>query len=348
MESTLKSLGFSLLKDQPHISGERFLMARYKQVLIGRRDSDNLKVIIKASNNLIGKKDIESERKARELLESTVFTSHTLLLPQEIYFGTTGGYMIWIMEFIEQEKVFVKHSLKEQFFLILKAFEIQERFHATTYEHIEKVKKIFPVFYGKDYIEEFGKFHKYFRDKYPNKDIENTFQKAGKILQERKREIDEYCDYLTHTDFVPHNFRIRDDETYMLDCTPEKRTVHFGNKYEGWARFINYMTIHNPVLNKLLFQYIKDNQREEEYLNLRLMRIYKLGFILKFYAESLEKTGGDLRVLTLERIAFWHEILKYVLDDKEVPDEFVEEYKNKRDTLRSEDEKKRQREFAVA
>ena len=134
----------------------------------------------------------------------------------------------------------------------------------------------------------------------------------------------------------------------MLDFSPEYRTVHFGNKYEGWARFLNYMVIHDPALEKLLSDYVRENRGEEEHLNLQLMRVYKLGFLLEFYAKSLSETDGDLRTLTLERIDFWNEVLKFILKGQDVPATFVEEYKVKRDKLRSEDEKKRQREFAVA
>ena len=348
MESTLASLGFSLEAEQPHISGERFLMAKNKQVLVGRQNKDHLRVVIKITNISEGKKEIWKEKVARDLLMSVAFAADTIDFPKEIYWGETNGYLIWVTEFIGQEKVFVEHDLEEQFFLILKAFEAQEGFHATTYEHIETVKKVFPVFYAKEYFSEFARFRKIFSEKNPNQTIENSLMVADELLQQHKTIIDKYCNYLTHTDFVPHNFRIRGRSIYMLDCSPEERTVHFGNKYEGWARFINYMTIHNPALNKLLLQYMKQNRDTEELLNLRLMRIYKLGFILKFYAESLEKTEGDLRILTLERIDFWHEILKYVIDNKEVPENFVDNYKSKRDQLRSDGEKKRQKEFAVA
>src|SRR3989344_1585579 len=339
MEATLRTLGFSLEEEQPHISGERFLMAKNKQVLMARRDKDNLKVIIKVADNIEGKKDVTKERSARKLLMSVAFAEETIDFPEEIYWGEENGYLVWAMEFIEQEKVFVAHSLEEQFFLILKAFESQEAFHATTYEHIKEVREIFPIFRAKNYLAEFKSFAQA---------IGESFPIAEKFLSDNKELIDKYCDYLAHTDFVPHNFRIRGRAIYMLDCAPEERTVHFGNKYEGWARFCNYMVIHNPELNQLIFQYIRDNRGEEEFLNLRLMRVYKTGFILKFYADSLANTQGDLKELTLERINFWHRILKNILEDKELSVEEINQYRSKRDNLRSEEEKKRQREFAVA
>jgi hypothetical protein len=335
MEATLKSLGFTLEAEQPHISGERFLMAKNKQVLVGH-DKTGRHVVIKVSTVPEGQEDISREKKARDMLSSLSFALDNILFPEEIFFGKKDGYLIWAIEYIEQEKVFVEYTLEEQFFLILRAFEAQEAFHATTFEHEKKVQSLFPILHAQEYFAEFEKF-----------EVEGL-ETAHQFLLTHKTLIDKYCNYLTHTDFVPHNFRVRNRKIYMLDCSPEIRTVHFGNKYEGWARFLNYMTIHNPKLEKLLEEYIRKNRGEEEYQVLRLMRVYKLGFILDFYQKSLAKTEGDLKELTLERLDFWREVLKYVLADQEMPEGFIEDYKKKRDSLRSEDEKRRQKEFAVA
>jgi hypothetical protein len=343
IKDILAKIGITLEAEQPHVSGERFLMAKDKFVLVGGY-KDNGKVAVKVSNNPSGERDIAMEKQARDILKSVSFAYDTIVFPNEVYFGKVGGYTIWAIEFIEQEKVFVEHTLEEQFFLILRAFEEQESFHATTYEHLEKVKKIFPILYAQEYSDEFVKS----RGSLDDPEIRDTLSNAGIFLSDNKEVINKYANYLTHTDFVPHNFRVRHRKIYMLDCSPEVRTVHFGNKYEGWARFLNYMVIHNPRLERLLSDYVRKNRGEEDYLSLRLMRVYKIGFLLDFYAKSLEKTEGDLRALTQERVAFWHEILKYILEDKDIPDGFVEDYKAKRDKLRSEEEKRRQREFAVA
>lgn len=342
MESILESLGFRLDSEQPHISGERFLMQKDKQVLVGT-DASGSKVIIKVSNKPSGKQEIDNERITRNLLSSVVFSNDNILFPKEIYFGETNGYTIWVTEFIPQDKVFVAYTLEEQFFLILRAFEEQEAFHATTFEHLKSIDKFFPVYHAREYFAQFKEYRQN-TTSLGNTALNETIAKAEELLISSKRTIDKFANYLTHSDFVPHNFRIKSKTIYMLDLS----AVHFGNKYEGWARFLNYMVIHNPKLEKLLGNYVRDNRGPEEYLNLRLMRIYKLGFLINFYIKSLEKTDGNLHALTLERIDFWHEILKFILDDKEIPDAFVEEYKNKRDSLRSEEEKKRQREFAVA
>jgi hypothetical protein len=342
VESTLKSLGFQLESEQPHVSGERFLMQKDKQVLVAT-DSEGRKVIVKVSSKSGGKDEILHEKRARDLLGSVVFSNDNILFPKELYFGEKDGYMIWATEFIPQEKVFVAHDIEEQFFLILRAFEEQEAFHATTFEHLKTIDKFFPVFHAREYFAEFEKFITNI-EMLNISEIDKTLNLSLETLKANKKTIDTYSNYLTHTDFVPHNFRIKDKTIYMLDLS----AIHFGNKYEGWARFLNYMVIHNPKLENLLSNYVRDNRGAEEYLNLRLMRIYKLGFLIDFYVKSLGKTEGDLKELTLERIHFWHEILKLVLEDQGIPESFVEEYKKKRDNLRSEEEKKRQREFAVA
>src|SRR3989344_3115818 len=150
IQSILSPLGYTLDQEQPHMSGERFLMMRNKYVLSGKDTSDN-KIIIKISNDPEGRKDIEREKRARDLLNSLVFSNKLILFPKEIYFGEKDGYMIWIIEFIAQERVFVSYDLEDQFFLILRALEEQEAFHATTFEHLKTVDKLFPVLHAREY-----------------------------------------------------------------------------------------------------------------------------------------------------------------------------------------------------
>lgn len=338
----LEKIGFILEAEQLHMSGERFLMMKYKSVLLGK-DSHGRKVIIKITNHPDGKKEINHEKLARDLLGSAVFSNDTLLFPKEVYSGEKEGYRILVTEFISQDKVFVEHTIEEQFFLILRAFEEQEAFHATTFEHLKMIDKFFPVYHAKEYFETFKTFQKKL-ESLKNSDLNQTLEQTYAYLTSNKQTIDAFSNYLTHTDFVPHNFRVKGRKIYMLDLA----AVHFGNKYEGWARFINYMVIHNPKLAKLLIGYIKENRTEKDSENLKLMRVYKIAFLLDFYTQSLDKTEGDLKQLTSQRIDFWHKVLKLVLNDEDIPDELVEIYKSKRNTLRSDEEKKRQREFAVA
>ena len=345
ISALVKPLGFTLDEHQPHVSGERYLMTRNKLVLAATRTSDDKAVIIKASNHPDGQKEISSEKIARDTLTSIEFASEYILFPAEIYFGTVSGYMLWVAEYIPQEKVFVDHSTEEQFFLILRAFEAQESFHATTFEHLKTIQKNFIVFGPEKYIESFNVFPEKVRAALTEiKADAQPLTDALKLLQSNSATLAKYANYLTHTDFVPHNFRVRDHALYMLDCS----AVHFGNKYEGWARFLNYMLIHNPALERVLTSYLRNNRGDNEYLDLRLMRVYKIGYLLEYYARSLEKTSGDLHELTKLRLRFWLDMLKAVVNDVPPDPKISEEYRAGRDGLRSQEEKERQQEFAKA
>ena len=348
ISALLDSLGFSLDKVQPYISGERYLMPGGKLVLAGRHNESGTKVIIKTSRQPDGKREIESEKRSRDLMRSLSFADKKILLPEELYYGKEDAYVFLIMRFIQQEKVFVGHTIEEQFFIALSAFEAQESFHATTYEHLRTVKEIFPVLSSVEYLKDFNRLKESISQKYPDESLITTLQTAEKFLKENVITIDRYANYLTHTDFVPHNFRLVEHTLYMLDCVPNYATIHFGNKYEGWARFLNYMLIHSTELERILTKYVRDNRGEDEYLSLRLMRAYKIAFLLDYYARSLEKTIGDLHKLTLARLEYWREALTAILKNRPVAKEVTEKYIATRNALRSEEEKKRQREFAIA
>mgnify|MGYP001586072084 CR=1 FL=1 len=340
----LAPLGFSLDEQQLHIGGERYLMMKNKMVLTGIRNSDKLKVVIKVSNHPDGKKEIETEKKSRDTLQSLSFASDTLSMPEEIYYSTQRGYLIFITRFISQEKVFVDHDLEDQFFMILRAFEAQEAFHMTTFEHEQSINKTFQVWLAKDYLRSFKEISAKIGSKFKETELAQLLSECFDFIKKNEEIIEKYSNYLTHTDFVPHNFRISKGMIYMLDGS----AVQFGNKHEGWARLLNYMVIHNPNLEKLLLKYIEDNFGQEEYLNLKLMRIYKIAFLISYYVQSLSKTEGDLHKLTMARIDFWFAILKSIIHESPLDQKILDSYIKERDSLRSEEEKKRQKEFAKA
>lgn len=344
ISTILNSLGFSLDESQPHISGERYLMTKDKLVLAGHRVEGGEKVIIKASRHPDGQKEIQVEKKSRDILKLLAFAKKTITFPDELYFGQHGEFLIWITLFIPQDKVFVAHGIEEQFFLALRAFEAQETFHATTFEHLRNIKDTFPIFKSPEYLREFENFKRSVADNYPDEKLNAVLEIASVFLETHKETIDRYANHLTHTDFVPHNFRIKGHDIYMLDCS----SVYFGNKYEAWARFLNYMLIHNPTLEQLLSEYLRKNRGEEESLSLRLMRVFKLGKLLEYYTRSLAKTTGDLHALTLVRIKFWQEALVALLADTPLSEKVRNEYITSRDQLRSPEEKERQREFSIA
>lgn len=341
---TLKTLGFTLNEKQPHLSGERYLMTREKLVLSGRQIATGEHVIIKASKHPSGKKEIETEKHYREVLGALSFANKVLIFPAEIYFGEHNGSMIWITSYITQDKVFVAHTLEEQFFLTLRTFEAQEAFHATTFEHLQTIKNTFPILSDREYLAKFHIFTEKINKDYHDDKLDEVLQEAATFLKSHEMTIRQFSNHLVHQDFVPHNFRIKNRDVYMLDCS----SVYFGNKYEGWARFLNYMLIHNPELEKLLVAYIRDNRGKDEYLSLRLMRVYKVGELLEYYARSLAKTTDNLHVLTNVRIQFWRRVMQALLKDTPLKQAVVDQYIATRNALRSLEEKERQREFAIA
>ena len=83
-------------------------------------------------------------------------------------------------------------------------------------------------------------------------------------MEEHRTVIERYSGFLTHNDFVPHNLRVSGKEVYLLDYS----SMLFGNKYESWARFLNFMIHHNRPLELALANYVRTNRGEEEYLEL--------------------------------------------------------------------------------
>ncbi len=345
LTEALASSGITLDEAQPHISGERFLLSPAKLVLLGK-DREGRQVVIKASNTKgqRGIEEITQEKKIRDTLGRINFAKDSLLIPEERLFTSANGYTILATDFIEQERIFIKHSLEEQFFLILRAFEAQEALHATTYEHVRQVAPIFKSTTPEQYCANFSSFRLQIEMNYPDSELTLSFTRGEEILKENISVLSRYANYLSHTDFVPHNMRVKNRSVYILDQV----AIEFANKYEGWARLLNYMIVHNPALERLLALHLAKNRSADENLDLKLMRIYKAGFLLNYYASVLPKTEGNLRALTLERLGLWTHILEALLEGREVESKFVEEYKNRRGELRTEEEKERQRDFAEA
>lgn len=336
----LKDLEFSLEEEQVHVIGERHIINNKKLILVGKHVGDGRRVIIKISNDEKIIKEIERERKCREILKKIDFSSHVFFSPEEILFIKKQGFVIFITAFIGQENTFLERPFKEQFFLALKALEVQEGVHATTYKHASIIKKIFGIWAAEEYFETFNKYKKEIESKLPeNKKIETILSKAQEFLKTNPETINLYSGFLVHWDFVPHNIRINKRDIYLLDHS----SMRFGNKHESWARFINFMTLYSPELEKALIDYIKNNRSQEELLSLQLMRVFRLTELIKYYVSTLKNLSENLLVLNKKRIEFWSNVLEAVLNNKFVRPELINDYKNMRDSLRSEDEKQRQK-----
>lgn len=346
IKSILIDLGFDIDQEQPHNGGERIFMQAMttksgkKFILIGHRLKDNQKVVIKITKDSKGKQEIIQERIARNSLKEIVFAYSIFYAPEEILFTTKDDYIISIQTFIKQDNTFLNRPLREQFDLALQSFKAQEGAHATTYRHKKNISKTFGHVDSSWYIKSYKNFTNDIVLNLPKeKELHNLLEKGLVELEDKKETVEQYCNFLTHTDFVPHNFRIVENKIYLLDTS----SLRFGNKYEGWARFLNFMILYNKPLEEAFIFYIKNNRTREEYISLRLMRIYRLGEIICYYTNLLEKTHGDLYTLTKERIKFWTIVLEAILNGKTVPDEVIVNYKKTRDTLRSQEEKLRQK-----
>ena len=337
-------LDILLDSEQLHIGGERAIMRPEKYVLTGIDNKTKKRVVLKCSNISEGISEIKTERKVRKALLDMPFAIQELSIPAELYFGTMHGYSVAVIEFIEQSKVFANYPLREQFFMALHAFESQESFHATTRKHYQSVRSLFSEFTTETYLNDFDMFVSNISKNSHNITAANTAVSAKDFLLKNQSVVSTYNGYLMHSDFVPHNFRIKDRKLFLLDFV----AFSFGNKYESWARFINFMEAHSPQLVQPLTEYIKKDRGKDEYLALRIMRMYKIGFLLNFYTNSLSKTDGNLHKLTEERIIFWTHVLDSVLQDIPTEQKMYATYITARDSLRTEKEKRRQREFTNA
>lgn len=336
----LEQKGYTVDPVQPHVQGERFLMQAVtttsgrKVILLGK-NSNQQHVVIKATRDSRGSKEIQDERNSRELLTKIKFAYNVFFTPEELFFEKTSLHTIFIQEFIEQEKQFIDRPIEEQFTLALSAFKAQEGARATTYEHTKVIKKTFLSADSNFYIGTFSSFLNLPHDN----DTARLLKKALEFLKKNRETIDRYGKFLTHTDFVPHNIRVRNKTIYLLDHS----SLRFGNKYEGWARFLNFMILYNKKLEEAFLYYLRENRNEGELLALKLMRIFRLGEIISFYTSNLPRTEGKLNSLTQKRITLWTHVMTAILNDAEVKEDIVNKYKEAREKLRSYEEKERQK-----
>ena len=342
----LEGLGFVLDERQPHMGGERFLMQAVttasgkKLILLGKENHTGRRVVIKAAKDPAGARELKHERLCRKILSDIGFAYTAFESSEEILFTNADGYTISVQAFIEQDKPFMERTTEEQFAIALRSFKAQEGAHATTYGHIRRSKPTFGCRTASEYIEAFVSFKERVEKAFPEgHGLLEALSRAGSFLAEHARTIEQYGDFLTHTDFVPHNFRIAGGKLYLLDHS----SLRFGNKYEGWARFVNFMELYNPELAAALLAYVRGNRTPEEALSLKLMRLYRLGEILWYYTNALERSTGDLKELNRARVDWWAHVLQSVLRDEQPAVKVRQAYMQLRDRLRSPDENERQK-----
>jgi hypothetical protein len=334
--------GFTLDEEQPHIKGERYLTRPFagakKLLLLGRKSADRARVVIKAASDRTGTTEIQHERICRETLRLMNFAHNILYAPQEILCTKEGERMILVSEFIEQPRSFIERPVAEQFTIALSIFKIQEQVHATTYGHIQIARKTFGEMRANDYLTKCQTYITEVTAATKNEKLRETLNQSLQFLNENKKNIEQYTGFLANWDLTPQNIRVTEERIYFLD----QASFHFSNKHESWARFINFMTLHEPRIADVLVGYVRNNRAPEESASLKLMRVYRLIELIRFYAGWLARTEGNVHQLALVRIDFWHQVLKATLDNTFVSERLREQYIKTRDMLRSEDERKRQ------
>jgi len=343
LQPILAQRGYTLTADQPHTKGERFLMQNItttsgvKLILFGN-SSDGQSVVIKASRDFTGTQELRHEQKCRDLLQQIDFSYSNFDAPRELDYWSAAGYTIAVQEYIEQTSSFLERPIKQQFTFALQALKTQESARITTNSHLRKVAPVFGIRTSADYLRLIGAFVISLQNNQADPLVIKTVQQIAKRLGSHQKRIQQYCGFLTHTDFVPHNFRIAGDTMYLLDWS----SLEFGNKHESWARFLNFMTLYNPALETLLIEYVEHNRAPEERESLQLIRLYRLCELITYYSNTLHKSEGDLLQLNVARVRFWHDVLLAEINNERISRTLVSEYKNLRDQLRSQSEMERQ------
>jgi len=337
--------GYTLETEQPHIGGERYLMQAVtttsgrKLILLGMRRKDGLRVVIKATSDPAGMRELAHERVCRSTLHQLHFAYDTFHSPEELLVMQHGSTYVSIQKYIAQEKAFLERPTEEQFNFALRSLKAQESAHATTHAHLKEIRRAFESYSAARYLSTHASLVANITAALPNATaLHETLTQAIKVFTDGRERVAQYCGFLTHTDFVPHNFRIHDTTIYLLDFS----SLRFGNKYEGWARFMNFMTLYNPPLEQALLKYVTHNRSQEEVEVLTLMRVYRLTEILWYYTRTLTQTSGNLQELNRARVDLWHTLLTHTMQGTALPETTRQDYIAKRDKLRSEEEKRRQ------
>lgn len=325
-------MGFTLLRNQPHITGERSILSLNKLVLLGINSKEK-KVVIKTAYKNKGKRELELEQRVRSDIEKLI-TRHGngFTVPKEIFYGTGDGFLFFITEYINQKKIFTRHNLDQQFIMLKNIIDSKK---------LSKKSFPWPIYTAKIYLTHLKKNIWIISRAYPNKKLTKNLHTVELLFKNKKKVIDKFSNYLIHDDLMPHNFRINNKKIYLLDYS----AIAFGNKFSSWARILNYFTFSNPRLEKKITGDFKKNLTIEELECLHLFRLYKAVTLLAYYTKISKDISGKFLKLTKVRIGFWQNFLAKLLDKKLPTKTEIARYIELRDTLRSEEEKKRQKEI---
>lgn len=334
----LARLGFKLEDEQVHLGGERYLTAGRKLVLVARRQSDGLRLVVKVSSHPDGVAELERELRYRRVLERINFAYHVFMSPPVLLDGTFGSMRVVATEFIEQSSTFLSRPVEEQLFLALKAFEGLEGVHATTYGHRHDVQRTLGIWTAETYRREVAQHLRQLSGEGSLPLGQRLEATIGRLAADREV-VDLYGSFLTHWDLVPHNLRVRGHDLYLLDHS----ALRFGSKHEGWARFTNFMALYNPALEAALVGYVAANRGQLEARSLRAMRLYRAIELAWYYWQTLPDARGDLQTLNQRRVELWLHVFDAVAEGRQPDPGYLAAYRAQRDALRDEAELRRQR-----
>lgn len=338
IRSMCEKLGYTLDYTQPHLLGERSVMSPDKFVLFGTDVRSKSRVVIKASNQIQEKTSMQRERLQRDNLNNLPFAYSFFQVATELGWHEINEWVLCITEYIEQSIPFLDRPLKDQFFLLLAGFELQERVRAATKEHLDQIKDKFIIFTGDTYLQNaLCRVEALQTLLDPNGKVVSTCERALRDISSNTLLLERYSGFLTHHDFVPHNFRVYNQQLYLLDHSD----LVFGNKYDSWARLCNFLLLHNRPLEQLLLQHVKET-RSEEVKTLHIMRSVRYIELIHYYFKRQTIANSPSAVLDSLRVLFWTDVLSHHLMGTDIPEDVLDSYRSKRDTLRSAEEQLRQ------
>lgn len=341
IKALLLDLGYELDEIQPNLMGEKFLMKIDKFVLSAVRIADGKKVIVKVSKDKNGIQEITADRDAMRNLKKMSFALDTIKIAEEYYFDKVSGYTVFIVEFLDQKESMMKLPLEEQFYVTLRAFDILENIYLATKEHKKEVAGKFTVLTAKDYLKKFLQYRDNINKILNDPEVDEKISTAKNMFKENMKAVERYENFFVHEDFVQQNFRFVDNILYFID----HEALQFGNLYETQARYLNFMLIYSPSLERKYMEYFKKKHEAEEdkIISLKMMRMLKCTQLLDFYAKSLEKTDGKDYELSKARFSFWLDVLENLMNDTELHHSILTEMITTRDRLRSPEEIERQK-----
>jgi len=345
---TLAKAGFALDSEdnQVHIGGERALISRDKLVLKGWRISDASRVIIKASASLAGIREIERESACRRCLAeiNRSFQSPIFFYPDELGFLQEDDLCISVIEYVDQDMRFLDRPLEEKLHLSLSALHAQERVTVGAVKNLAGVADRFGTITANTYLREFKAHLKNALTYFPqNLVLRSNLEHADTFFRERLCHVREHHGFLIHSDFVPNNFRVIGSEFYYLDLG----AFRFGNRYESWARYLNWLMVWDCRLEAVLVDHINEGRGREHHASLSAMRAFNIGFLIQMYSKLLPEVQENARLHALQsgRLNLWTSALIALIHGDHMPEQTALEFAQFQESLRSEHERRRQMEM---